>query len=289
MSALSSNQWSCQYRLKTVRACWLPYMIVYYYVIGLTDWSLLCLKKWHCLQTQGFVCRCKSAFLSVYFDRAGHSEFTSDIFVYICCTVHYVCAPHSSKTSQGNTCYDRNVGYNSTHCITINCNRVIVVFIFFQKAYRCGVKWLLFSVGLNRTDPISYHTSPSSSLIGILFGKYWEQLKCILRLETEWSLKRRSLDDFSLQVIIKRRLVEFLSFFKKTSKQFVWSLSGRGRSIKANMDQASGGDDPNKPSKKKSNEDEGRNKKLVCIHSEWWLHGSGLQRTVTFCNPPSKG
>lgn len=29
------------------------------------------------------------------------------------------------------------------------------------------------------------------------------------------------------------------------------------------MDQASGGEDPNKPSKKKSGEDEGRNKKLV--------------------------
>ena len=31
------------------------------------------------------------------------------------------------------------------------------------------------------------------------------------------------------------------------------------------MDQASGGEDPNKPSKKKSNEDEGKNKKLVGI------------------------
>lgn len=33
------------------------------------------------------------------------------------------------------------------------------------------------------------------------------------------------------------------------------------------MDQASGGEDPNKPSKKKSNEDEGKNKKLVGIYS----------------------
>lgn len=67
------------------------------------------------------------------------------------------------------------------------------------------------------------------------------------------------------------------------------SLSGGGHSIKANMDQASGGDDPSKSSKKKSNEDEGRNKKLVRIQAECGLHGSGLQRTVTFCNPPSKG
>lgn len=35
--------------------------------------------------------------------------------------------------------------------------------------------------------------------------------------------------------------------------------------LKTTMDQASGGEDPNKPSKKKSNEDEGKNKKLVCI------------------------
>lgn len=34
------------------------------------------------------------------------------------------------------------------------------------------------------------------------------------------------------------------------------------------MDQASGGDDPNKPSKKKSNDDEGKNKKLVCMQSD---------------------
>lgn len=34
------------------------------------------------------------------------------------------------------------------------------------------------------------------------------------------------------------------------------------------MDQASGGEDPNKPSKKKSNDDEGRNKKLVCMRSD---------------------
>lgn len=33
------------------------------------------------------------------------------------------------------------------------------------------------------------------------------------------------------------------------------------------MDQASGGEDPNKPSKKKSNEDEGKNKKLVGIQA----------------------
>lgn len=34
------------------------------------------------------------------------------------------------------------------------------------------------------------------------------------------------------------------------------------------MDQASGGEDPNKPSKKKSSEDEGKNKKLVGITVE---------------------
>lgn len=36
---------------------------------------------------------------------------------------------------------------------------------------------------------------------------------------------------------------------------------------KKKMDQACGGEDPNKPSKKKSSEDEGKNKKLVGILS----------------------
>lgn len=51
------------------------------------------------------------------------------------------------------------------------------------------------------------------------------------------------------------------------------------------MDQASGGEDPNKPSKKKSGEDEGRNKKLVGGQtgvSVLWKQGS-----VTLCNPTS--
>lgn len=48
------------------------------------------------------------------------------------------------------------------------------------------------------------------------------------------------------------------------------------------MDQASGGDDPSKSSKKKSNEDEGRNKKLVCIQTECGLHGSGLTANCYF-------
>lgn len=44
------------------------------------------------------------------------------------------------------------------------------------------------------------------------------------------------------------------------------------------MDQASGGEDPNKPSKKKSGEDEGRNKKLVGGQtgvSVLWKQGRG--------------
>lgn len=37
------------------------------------------------------------------------------------------------------------------------------------------------------------------------------------------------------------------------------------------MDQASGGEDPNKPSKKKSSEDEGKNKKLVGVQTDTLL------------------
>lgn len=43
------------------------------------------------------------------------------------------------------------------------------------------------------------------------------------------------------------------------------------------MDQASGGEDPNKPSKKKSNEDEGKNKKLVGVHGSLLLYGRSVQ------------
>lgn len=44
------------------------------------------------------------------------------------------------------------------------------------------------------------------------------------------------------------------------------------------MDQASGGEDPNKASKKKSNEDEGKNKKLVGIQTDSVpLHGNSVQ------------
>lgn len=44
--------------------------------------------------------------------------------------------------------------------------------------------------------------------------------------------------------------------------------------------QASGGEDPNKPTKKKSHEDESKNKKLVrkkvSRHFEWWYHNRYL-------------
>lgn len=67
------------------------------------------------------------------------------------------------------------------------------------------------------------------------------------------------------------------------------SLSG-GNYVKAKMDQASGGEDPNKPSKKKSNEDEGKNKKLVGIQTgPLPLHGSSVQRTVTSCIATREG
>lgn len=46
------------------------------------------------------------------------------------------------------------------------------------------------------------------------------------------------------------------------------------------MDQASGGEDPNKPSKKKSNEDEGKNKKLVCIQTACTVVCSQLSHPV---------
>lgn len=56
------------------------------------------------------------------------------------------------------------------------------------------------------------------------------------------------------------------------------------------MDQASGGEDPNKPSKKKSNDDEGRNKKLVCMQSDSCRsHVNYVPSSVALGNPTSKG
>lgn len=55
------------------------------------------------------------------------------------------------------------------------------------------------------------------------------------------------------------------------------------------MDQASGGEDPNKTSKKKSSEDEGKNKKLVGVQVDWLWFVSNVQWSVTSCNPTRKG
>lgn len=48
------------------------------------------------------------------------------------------------------------------------------------------------------------------------------------------------------------------------------------------MDQASGGDDPNKPSKKKSSEDEGKNKKLVSFQTDWLIAVAWTEVAVSY-------
>ncbi|CAG08337.1 unnamed protein product [Tetraodon nigroviridis] len=53
------------------------------------------------------------------------------------------------------------------------------------------------------------------------------------------------------------------------------------------MDQASGGEDPNKPSKKKSSEDEGKNKKLVGFRAGLSVLGNQGCKDLPLCNPTS--
>ena len=64
------------------------------------------------------------------------------------------------------------------------------------------------------------------------------------------------------------------------------SVRGGGTEPTTDMDQASGGEDPSKPSKKKSGEDEGKNKKLVGVQTVW---GGSEQLTRTSCAVPRAG
>lgn len=72
---------------------------------------------------------------------------------------------------------------------------------------------------------------------------------------------------------LQRNFANFEEFFFS-----LFHLPGRGCEFKARMDQASGGEDPNKPSKKKSSEDEGKNKKLVGVRAGFSVfREAGLQ------------
>lgn len=147
----------------------------------------------------------------------------------------------------------------------------------------------LLSWGGIRTDTISYHTSsPSSSLLDcrILFGNYLQAVSFYLFFTFERNGFWKDLTwMFCCASVVKSLLVEFANFWGGRVES-LW----RGTNLKTKMDQASGGEDPNKPSKKKSGEDEGKNKKLVGIQTaSLRLHGSCVQWTVTSCDPTSKG
>lgn len=96
-----------------------------------------------------------------------------------------------------------------------------------------------------------------------LFGS--AQIKFISSFGPEWSLKRRDLGGF-----VYERQKPAAELCKLWRAFYIFNLPGR-LWIQARMDQASGGEDPNKPSKKKSNEDEGRNKKLVGVRANLWF------------------
>lgn len=144
-----------------------------------------------------------------------------------------------------------------------------LMFVWFQRSFLCGVNWRLFTAGSRRQADTDSHTSASSGFLDcwiLLELSGSGQLEFIFCLETEWSLRRRSLDGFP------HECENLAGGVGKLLKEFWLSFSGGTLHTSQKMDQASGGEDPNKPHKKKSGEDEGRNKKLVGIHPDsLWL------------------
>lgn len=92
-------------------------------------------------------------------------------------------------------------------------------------------------------------------------GFYLEAADLHPTFQTEWTLRTRTLDA-SLWKCSEKSAAGVGQLLRRWHE-----VSAGERTHKAEMDQASGGEDPNKPSKKKANEDEGKNKKLVCIES----------------------
>lgn len=99
----------------------------------------------------------------------------------------------------------------------------------------------------------------------------WSQL---FHFGTEWSLKTPNLDALPCEGLWKAYFWSCTTFFGDAFLKGIW--------LKTTMDQASGGEDPNKPSRKKSNEDEGKNKKLVGVLSKCCMEA---EITVTPWNP----
>lgn len=116
------------------------------------------------------------------------------------------------------------------------------------------------------TDSISYHTS-CRLLYCLLFWNCSEALnsKSFFALDRNGVWKDVTLV-FSC-TSVKSLQLDFANF----EEFLLYLIVPEGLWIQARMDQASGGEDPNKPSKKKSSEDEGRNKKLVGDRAGFWV------------------
>lgn len=158
---------------------------------------------------------------------------------------------------QGNTCEQKhllNVTPNKLSLeVVINCWLLNVVVLT-----ESWVIWLHCC-----TEERTGHTKPHLTWVqsafllnswmllglGTTFPPFW----------TEWILKTPNLDVFFFAVRALWKAY-FLELYNFCGDSFL-----KGNWLQTTMDQASGGEDPNKPSKKKSNEDEGKNKKLVGI------------------------
>lgn len=118
------------------------------------------------------------------------------------------------------------------------------------------------------TDSISYHTSSrlldcllswncSEALTSNSFLAFWRNG---VWKDVTWAISC---------TIVKSLQPNFANF----EEFFLNLIFPEGLWIQTRMDQASGGEDPNKPSKKKSSEDEGRNKKLVGVRAGFSVLG----------------
>lgn len=118
------------------------------------------------------------------------------------------------------------------------------------------------------TNSISYHTS-SRLLDCLLSWNCSEALKSNSFLALDRNGVRKDVTRVVSCPSVKSLQLNFANF----EEFFLYLILPEGLWIQARMDQASGGEDPNKPSKKKSSEDEGRNKKLVGVRAGFSVLG----------------
>lgn len=237
-------------------------------------WTLqvCCVWGWHCFQTKGFVLR---GWKWVYWPVVDRSWPSSVTFVYICCTDP---APESTASTLTRRKARRNLCYDETF---IGMNRML--FTFFQRA--SGPSTQLSEESPGRTaDPttplLHFRIACCPGTVRKRSNRIHFQLWSGMELEKTWlgrlPVPASKACSWTLQTL--------RSFFF-----FLYLIFPKGLRIRVRMDQASGGEDPNKPSKKRSSEDEGRNKKLVGVRAGFSVLGEQGCRNLPLSVIPQVG